>query len=550
MNSLGETTPRSGEVQRASASKPSDPSVAEVDDRLEDRRDLVPLQRALKRDRELVAAPYPRVHLRLVVGEAVLSEALGAVHRHVRVLQELGRALRRRGRCDADAAVHARLAAPKHERLRERVEQRLGDDRAAVAVARIEQDGKLVAAEAGRGVTGPDRALDTAADLGQHLVADSMAERVVDRLEVIEVQEQHDRGAVAATERRLDLLGEERPVREPGEDVVEGLVAQPLLQVGHLGQRAFEPAVLEHHARMSGEGLEQPLVVGAERVDVTGPVADDEDAEGAVLAEERRDDRVRQRALAEVAVERVERPAGRQQQRFGAPVERGENLSVAGPERVGMRVHLTLRAEGAAEALFRARRDEEDLGVLGAHELPHRDQKLADGEAELRRALRRLHRLVEELEVLVPLGLSGERPERQHTDRDGNREQDERAPVGADELDRDQDDARHADRRHDRDAGGDRELAQIEASLRDRDCRGDKEDPDDRRAHHGKQHPGPAGDPEGVAVACDRTEDDQRHRGRQRELGDVEDELRRALAADEEQCCCRAGELRTEEPGR
>ena len=50
MNSAGCTSPRSGECQRASASKRDDPAVAEVDDRLEDDADLVALERALELD--------------------------------------------------------------------------------------------------------------------------------------------------------------------------------------------------------------------------------------------------------------------------------------------------------------------------------------------------------------------------------------------------------------------------------------------------------------------------------------------------------------------
>ena len=112
-----------------------------------------------------------------------------------------------------------------------------------------------------------------------------MAERVVDRLEVVEVEEQHG-GArrLPRAERRLDPLGEERAVRQAREDVVERLVAQPLLQIGHLGQRALEAAVLEHHARVADERLEQAPVVAVEGDDVAGAVADDEQAEDAVLA--------------------------------------------------------------------------------------------------------------------------------------------------------------------------------------------------------------------------------------------------------------------------
>ncbi len=151
----------------------------------------------------------------------------------------------------------------------------------------------------------------------------------------------------------LDPLGEERAVRQPREDVVERLVAQPLLQIGHLGQRALEPSVLEHHARVADERLEQPPVVAAEGVDVPGAVADDDQAEDAVLAAERSDDRVRQLACGEVAVERV-RGSGRwEQDRVRRrPRAAASTCCVGRAHDVGVGVHLALRAEGAPQPLL------------------------------------------------------------------------------------------------------------------------------------------------------------------------------------------------------
>ena len=74
------------------------------------------------------------------------------------------------------------------------------------------------------------------------------AERVVDRLEVVEVDEQHrDRlaGAAAPQQRVVDAIAEQRPVGEVGEQVVERLVRQLFLQLGQPGDRLFEVAVLQ-----------------------------------------------------------------------------------------------------------------------------------------------------------------------------------------------------------------------------------------------------------------------------------------------------------------
>ena len=58
-------------------------------------------------------------------------------------------------------------------------------------------DGELVAAEAGNRVELPDAAAQPVGDDLQQLVADRMSERVVDALEMIEVEAQH-RQALAA----------------------------------------------------------------------------------------------------------------------------------------------------------------------------------------------------------------------------------------------------------------------------------------------------------------------------------------------------------------
>ena len=58
----------------------------------------------------------------------------------------------------------------------------------------LEQDSELVAAEAGAGVGGPQARLQPFADLAEQEIAGRMTERVVDRLEVVEIHEQHGDG--------------------------------------------------------------------------------------------------------------------------------------------------------------------------------------------------------------------------------------------------------------------------------------------------------------------------------------------------------------------
>ena len=66
-----------------------------------------------------------------------------------------------------------------------------------------------------------------------------MSEGVVDGLEVVEVEEaHHERPRFAAVESVLRPLEEQRPVGQPGEGVVQGAVAQLVLEPTPVGDIA------------------------------------------------------------------------------------------------------------------------------------------------------------------------------------------------------------------------------------------------------------------------------------------------------------------------
>ena len=106
-----------------------------------------------------------------------------------------------------------------------------------------------------------------------------MAESVVDLLEAVEIHDHHDEAALRPgrlQQRLLDPVVEERPVRQVGEVVVEGLV----LLVGHLGPELLdEVPVLERHAGVVGQGLEELQVLLGERAQLTEPVGGQHHAE-------------------------------------------------------------------------------------------------------------------------------------------------------------------------------------------------------------------------------------------------------------------------------
>ena len=100
---------------------------------------------------------------------------------------------------------------------------------AIVRRAALDEHDELVAAEPADRVGLAQDAGDPCGDDAQQLVADRVAEGVVDALEAVEVDEHRRRvGAVAAgvDEHLLGAVHDQRAVRQPGERVVQRLVAQ------------------------------------------------------------------------------------------------------------------------------------------------------------------------------------------------------------------------------------------------------------------------------------------------------------------------------------
>jgi hypothetical protein len=116
---------------------------------------------------------------------------------------------------------------PAGERVVQRRPQLLGHADGALGRGVRQQHGELVAAQPGDGVDPPQHARHPAGDLGEQPVAVVVAEGVVDVLEPVEVQQQQGGGTqlpVGGPERLPDAVGEQLPVGQAGQRVVQRLV--------------------------------------------------------------------------------------------------------------------------------------------------------------------------------------------------------------------------------------------------------------------------------------------------------------------------------------
>jgi hypothetical protein len=176
---------------------------------------LVPGQRARKLGQELEPLPGMDVAARRVQLPAMMV-ALGLIHGHVGLLQQhLGGRAVLRANSDADAGVHAHAHPGDHHRLRQRLADPVRQPGGVGDIGQRPDDNpELVPAEPGeRSGLAHDRA-EAGRELAQHIVADLVAEAVVDLLEPVEINHEHGefRRAAPLVNERLQLLKEEPAV--------------------------------------------------------------------------------------------------------------------------------------------------------------------------------------------------------------------------------------------------------------------------------------------------------------------------------------------------
>ena len=128
--------------------------------------------------------------------------------------------------------------------------------------------------------------MQTSCDLDEDLVTGRVAERVVDLLEVVHVEQQDRELRIAGLGQPLfDPFEELATVRQTGELIVQRVVF-PASRFGP--DLVDETTLFEGDARVAGDRAQDAGVGGAERADVALPVAEQDDAVDTAGSRERR----------------------------------------------------------------------------------------------------------------------------------------------------------------------------------------------------------------------------------------------------------------------
>ena len=225
------------------------------------------------------------------IEEAIGSAAgrLRRIHREIGVLQETEqvRAVARRDR-DADAGVAGKLMAMAIERGAQRLidprDQRVNVLGAGDAVLK---DGEFVPAEAGDEIFRPDRLAQPLRHALQEFVADQMSQRIVDALELVDVDiEDREFAPLGFQQQPFRMALEQRAVRQIGQRVVMGEMLDPGLDAPPFGdvfqrrgpaavRRALEdqpdraPVGRRGHGvlHQAAVGIEKPRAIGVDVAD-------------------------------------------------------------------------------------------------------------------------------------------------------------------------------------------------------------------------------------------------------------------------------------------
>ncbi len=192
------------------------------------------------------------MHPRLEQGEAGLAGLLGGEHGGIGVAQQHLDGVVGAADGDADRAGHPYLTAVHRHGLPQHLQDALGDHLHVHHLVHVFQEHReLVTPEAGAGVGLPQTVHHPLSHRAQQPVPRFVAQTVVHRLEIVQIDVQDRHCAVAAPGTQQGMLhpvGEQEAVGEPGERVVGHLVLEAFFERGALGDVAGG----EHHPCHAG----------------------------------------------------------------------------------------------------------------------------------------------------------------------------------------------------------------------------------------------------------------------------------------------------------
>ncbi len=264
-----------------------DAPARKTDQRLIIRPQHVVLDRVAQVEFGLAPALGARVHSGLEETERTARIVLGSRQRHVGALQKFfGFVAVARRRRNADAGADDDGMAVEQIGIGDRLQQPLGEDHGILGARQpAVDDREFVGVETGQRIFLAQRRAQALGDPAQQLVADAVAQRVVNRLEIVQSEHQHRDLFGAAPRVQQDLvhvLAQQVAVRQAGQAIVlghEGKSRLGALALGDVHQRQQHRGlvVIDQMARIDrqiDQGAVGPHVLpGARRQFVAGKVA-------------------------------------------------------------------------------------------------------------------------------------------------------------------------------------------------------------------------------------------------------------------------------------
>ena len=253
MNLAGEIGPRVGWLPADQRFEARDLLACGVDDRLVVNRELAALDRLAEVVFEDLALGRLAVHRRLVEAMLAAARRLGRIEREVGVAdQRVGAGAAGVADGDADRGADRDLVAFDRIGPRDLLDQRPGE---RLQKADVDRAGKhrleFVAAEAADLAVVAHHRLQPLGDLPEQGVADRMAERVVDVLEAVEI-DQEQRAALLpmgrVAQRLVERLAHHRAVGQAGQRIEPGEPVDLLLGAALLGEVGADAAEAEEAA--------------------------------------------------------------------------------------------------------------------------------------------------------------------------------------------------------------------------------------------------------------------------------------------------------------